>query len=213
MVSPCRFTNTFVKIARHTSRRLCSTSSRRLPARSARASATRSNFRCSARGMAPRTAHPQTLPAASRAGAAVAAAAVPPATESIATPAADLPAVLTSYSRRLTKLHLVPSIHYLSTILRWVHADQPFFTASVCHRGRCSPRHSGTRGDVCRQPQHWTWTRCRPRFRPGHCDRNVVPCGGGGSRDFRVAGFFRGGVSVRKVSRRGLPDLSGNQDP
>jgi threonine/homoserine/homoserine lactone efflux protein len=36
---------------------------------------------------------------------------------------------------------------------------------------------------------------------------HVVCCGSG---DFRAAGLFGGGVSVRKVSRRGLPDLSWN---
>jgi hypothetical protein len=74
----CRFTNTFVRIARRTSKRSSSTSSRRLPARNAQASGTRYSFRSSAQPIAPQAGPP----ADSLVEAAVAAAgAVAPATK------------------------------------------------------------------------------------------------------------------------------------
>src|SRR5438105_12098475 len=51
------------------------------------------------------------------------------------------------------------------------------------YRSRRSPGDPGSGGDVCGQSEHRTRARCGSRFRPGHRDRNAVPCGRGGSWD------------------------------
>jgi len=73
----CQSMNTFARIARRTSRKSCWTSSRRFPARSARASETPYSSPFSAPAMAPQTAHLQSLPGGFRAEAAAAAVVAP----------------------------------------------------------------------------------------------------------------------------------------